>query len=150
LGKHLTTYDWLLIPEAGHAVAWGNRPDGFQPAFSHSCASISGDGLAPTRNRRQPLDAQQNGMAKPDATASASSRHAGHLGRPLGSLLAPSDDDCGKVRRSKRIGRRRNFEGANGCELLGRPLANRWPPTLWFTRCCDQTVGAPNEPPRVA
>jgi pimeloyl-ACP methyl ester carboxylesterase len=29
--KHLKTYDWLLIPEAGHAVAW-EQPDAFNQA----------------------------------------------------------------------------------------------------------------------
>jgi pimeloyl-ACP methyl ester carboxylesterase len=30
--KHLKTYDWLLIPEAGHSVAW-EQPDAFNQAL---------------------------------------------------------------------------------------------------------------------
>ena len=30
--KHLKTYDWLLIPEAGHSVAW-EQPDAFDQAL---------------------------------------------------------------------------------------------------------------------
>ena len=29
--KHLKTYDWALIPEAGHSVAW-EQPDAFNQA----------------------------------------------------------------------------------------------------------------------